>query len=163
VETGADQVMDAARAQVAAAPEPHDRSAASSANNIVVPNGLAPTTAPAMSNKPTNLYTESTYFVSFNRKNEDWTSTTQVDQQVASQLTEMGNTDFVDKLTLNAAEAQAQMNVVPQPGVKHPRSKAGRLAIHTQSPAGKTGKHPRSPAILSPAGDGTDAPAAAAR
>jgi hypothetical protein len=121
VETGADQVMDAARAQVAAAPEPHDLSAASSANNIVVPNGLAPTTAPAMSNKPTNLYTESTYFVSFNRKNEDWTSTTQVDQQVASQLTEMGNTDFVDKLTLNAAEAQAQMNVVPQPGVKHQR------------------------------------------
>ena len=75
---------------------------------------LPPAALSVKTDKPTNLYTESTYFVSFARKNEDWTTTTQVDQQVNSQLTEMGNSDVIDKAVLNVA--QHRRSLLPNRG-----------------------------------------------
>ncbi len=43
--------------------------------------------------KPTNLFTNSTFFVSFDRVHEDWTGVSQTDDQVATQMVESGYSD----------------------------------------------------------------------
>ncbi len=148
VETGADQMMDAARAQMTpadAAPE-----------NVVVSKGLAPTApAGAAAAKATNLYTDSTYFVTFDRKHEDWTTTTQVDQQVASQLTEMGNSDLIEKVALNGAAVAAQMKAVKkgkQPPTTQPRADF-KLEVSQYSHGGEVGKPVKEDLPWPPRGD----------
>jgi hypothetical protein len=42
---------------------------------------------------PVNLFSNATYFVTFDREHEDWTNTTQVDDRVAAQMIESANSD----------------------------------------------------------------------
>ena len=111
VETGAEQPGDGLHpAPVPVAPPNGAHAGESSPGNIVVPGGLnGPTTAPASAGRPLNMYTNSTYFVTFDRDHEDWITTTQIDQQVNNQFTEMANSDRLEKLRLDAAELARQM------------------------------------------------------
>ncbi len=71
---------------------------------IVIPRPLSPdagpTTRPLL---PQDLYTYSTYFMTFDRDHEDWTTITQTDRDVAHQLTESAYTDRTIKRRLDPA------------------------------------------------------------
>jgi hypothetical protein len=112
VESGGQQVTDPGRYEAPQQPaSPGDEA------GIVVPKGVA---APAGSLAaaqvtPTSIYTNATYFVTFDRAHEDWTTTTQADQQVTSQLTEMGNSDLLEKRMLDAQAMAEQIKAGKKP------------------------------------------------
>jgi hypothetical protein len=122
VKTGAEQITDAARSQ------PLVNEGNTIPNGLVSSPGAAPSSANSgvansgavNSGAPTNLYTNSTYFVTFDRAHEDWNTITQVDQQSSSQLTEMGNSDRVDRIRLDFAALAAEQKSGNRPKDRQP-------------------------------------------
>jgi hypothetical protein len=100
-----------------------DTNPAATAGGIVLPGSVGP--KPAAGNAgdikpagPSNVYTSSTFFSTFDRAHEDWTSITQVDDQVASQVVESANTDLTTHV--DRAKAIAAQRWVPKPGEAPP-------------------------------------------
>ena len=98
---------DAVKAAAADAAAPVNAPAA----GTVVPGSVLPSAADPASTKPSgpsNLFTSSTFFVTFDRDHEDWTSITQVDDQVATQLVESANTDMTLRRALQRGAPATQ-------------------------------------------------------
>ncbi len=75
----------------------------------VLPTGPAANAGDTKNAGPSNVFTSSTFFATFDRAHEDWTSITQVDDQVATQLVESANTDLtshIDRQKAIAAERE---------------------------------------------------------
>jgi hypothetical protein len=93
------------------------------AGTIVLPGSIGPAGAAASAADPknavpSNVFTSSTFFVTFDRAHEDWTSITQVDDEVATQLVESANTDLTTHI--DRQKAIAAQRDLPKPGEAPP-------------------------------------------
>ena len=96
-------------------PAPVGPAAAAGTNGIVIPKPLSPSIAPATRPAgPQNLYTYSSYFVTFDRDHEDWTTIIQTDDDVANQLTESA---YSDRTTLRKLD-RARLRQKQQPATR---------------------------------------------
>jgi hypothetical protein len=127
------------RSRVQAEPsKPVDQSAgagtaAGTSPNISLPGTIGPAntgTTAARPAGPVNFFSNATYFVTFDRHHEDWTSMSQVDDQVAAQSIESANSDLSEKIDPLLAE-QLQRNP-PKPLGPSP---AGDNADNPDKPA----------------------------
>jgi hypothetical protein len=115
---GRDGIEIIVRSRVMSMPaDPADHSAmntgpAPEVSGIVVPKSIVDTVTSSargdITAKVSNLYTDSTFFCSFERlsgyvcSHEDWLSRTQIDDQKAGQISELGLSDLVEHRVLDA-------------------------------------------------------------
>jgi hypothetical protein len=103
-------------------PKPTDQATAAGAGpeatpKISLPGTIGPANPSIPDVKPTgptNLFSDATYFVTFDRHHEDWTNITQVDDRVAAQAIESANSDLSERIDPLAAREMQEHPVKPQ-------------------------------------------------
>jgi len=118
---------------------------------IVLPGSVLPApvsggSANAAPAGPSNVFTNSTFFVTFDRAHEDWTSITQVDEEVAAQVVESANTDLTTHI--DRAKAIAAERMIPKPGETPPSVTVPEYTLNIQYAHGRRQDKPANIKLL---------------